>query len=233
MKPQVVVAADDFAQHAAALIAEQIRVSLASGSCTLALCGGSTPRPVFERLALQQLRWAGVRIFFGDERAVPPDHRDSNYRMARNALLDRVNIPPAQIFRMEAERIDRAAAALEYDRLLPPALDILLLGVGPDGHTASLFPHSSSLAEHQRRVLAVDRPPLPLEPQCDRMTITPPVIVAARNVMVMVAGTDKSAVVARIIDGPDCDAELPAQLARRGTWILDAGAARHLQSGDS
>jgi 6-phosphogluconolactonase len=179
------------------------------------------------------VRWASVAIYFGDERAVPPDHPDSNFGMARRALLDRVAIPAPGIHRMEAERHDVATAAAEYDRLLPPRLDVLLLGAGPDGHTASLFANSPALREHRRRVLAVGPPPPPLQPQLRRMTITPPVIAAARHAVVMVTGQEKSAMVARVLEGPDNANTLPAQLARSGTWILDDAAASLLQRKDS
>lgn len=235
MAPSVVVAAaDTFAGTAARMIADSIDEAIAAGGeCALALCGGSTPVPVYQELAARAIRWADVAIYFGDERAVPPAHPDSNFGMARHALLDRVAIPAPRIHRMEAERDDVDAAATEYDRLLPARLDLLLLGVGPDGHTASLFPNSPALGETNRRVLAVASPPPPLQPQVRRMTITPAVIAAARRVVVLVRGGEKARLLQRILEGPEQPITLPAQLARRGTWIIDQAAAGQLQRRDS
>ncbi len=216
---------------AAGAIAVAIEAAIAAcGRCALALAGGGTPAAVYQALALQTtIRWSAVDIFFGDERAVPPDDPDSNYRMARESLLDRITVPAEQVHRMPADRRDRAQAAAEYDVLLPSSLDVLLLGMGNDGHTASLFPHSVALAEPKRRVLAVTGTKAPVA----RLTITPPVIAAARAIFVMVRGRDKAAMVKRAIEGPDDPQNLPVQLARRGTWLLDddAAAALHLAGG--
>jgi 6-phosphogluconolactonase len=192
------------------------------GTCALGLAGGRTPEPVYRDLAVESsIDWSRVDVFFSDERAVPPDHPDSNYRMVHLALLTRVLIPAARVHRMEAERSDRDAAAREYERSLPPRLDVLLLGIGPDGHTASLFPGSSVLDERQRLVVPVTAAKAP----ADRLTITPPVIEAARKVAVIATGEDKAAMVARAIEGPLVPAAVPAQLARRGVWFLDRTAA--------
>jgi 6-phosphogluconolactonase len=145
------------AGRAAGWIADAIRKTVREqGSCSLALAGGSTPRAAYQRLpALPEVPWDKVEIFFGDERAVPPDSPDSNYRMARESLLQHVPIPAEQVHRMEAERNDLGQVAREYEALLPEALDILVLGVGADGHLASLFPHAPALAEQERRVIRV------------------------------------------------------------------------------
>lgn len=198
------------------------------GSCSLALAGGRTPEPVYRELAgASGIDWTRVQVFFGDERAVPPDHPESNYRMIRLALLSRVALPPGQVHRMEAERPDRETAAREYERLLPPRLDVLLLGMGQDGHTASLFPGSAALDERDRLVLPVTG----AKPPAERLTITPPVIEAARKVAVIAAGEDKATMVARAIDGPLAPKAVPVQLARRGTWFLDHAAAARLGAG--
>jgi len=198
------------------------------GTCAVALSGGATPRPVYERLArpplAHRIAWRNVRIFFGDERAVPPSNAGSNYGMVRTSLLDHVNVPPTQVQRMEAERGDRDAAARDYERLLPERLDLLLLGMGDDGHTASLFPGSPVLDEQRRRVMPATVPVAPRE----RLTITPPVIAAARRVAVLVAGADKAATLTRVLRGPVKPRELPAQLALDGFWFLDAAAAAEL-----
>jgi 6-phosphogluconolactonase len=216
----------DVIQPAAEWIAGEIAAAIgARGGCGVALAGGRTPEPVYRELAAAAaIVWARVNLFFSDERAVPPDHADSNYRMVRAALLSRVAIPAANVHRMEAEREDRDAAAREYERELPAALDLLVLGIGPDGHTASLFPGSAALDERERLVVPV----VGTKPPADRMTITPPVIEAARRVAVIATGGDKAAVVARALEGPLAPREVPAQLARRGAWFIDRAAAAML-----
>ena len=194
---------------------------------SLALAGGSTPRALHAELALlPDLPWDRVAIYFGDERCVPPDHRDSNYRMARESLLDRVPIDPARVHRMRGESLDRDAAARDYEAKLPAALDVLVLGIGEDGHTASLFPGAPSLSEVERRVLPVIGP----KPPPERLTITPAVIAAARHVVVLASGRGKCEPVARAIEGTSSPLETPAQLARDALWILDQDAASALRN---
>lgn len=216
----------DLAAAAAAWLAAEIGGAAARrGECSLALAGGRTPRPAYERLAtLPGVPWPAVSVFFGDERAVPPQHPDSNYRMAYDALLSRAPIPPERIHRMEAERRDLAQAAQEYAAVLPDSLDVVLLGMGADGHIASLFPHSPALAEQTRRVVPVAGG----LPVTDRLTITPPVLASARHLLVLATGKGKAAAVRRALEGPVEAAALPAQLARSGTWILDRAAAAEL-----
>jgi 6-phosphogluconolactonase len=204
---------------------EVTRAIAGRGACALCLAGGRTPEPVYRALAsTSTIDWPRVDVFFGDERAVAPDHPDSNYFMVYRVLLSRVPIPPGQVHRMEAERGDREAAAREYERSLPPRLDILVLGMGPDGHTASLFPGSAALDERHRLVVPV----VGAKPPAERMTITPPVIEAARRVAVIATGEDKAAMVARAIEGPLAPKDVPVQLARRGSWFLDQAAAGRL-----
>ncbi|HET8834063.1 MAG TPA: 6-phosphogluconolactonase, partial [Gemmatimonadales bacterium] len=214
---------EQLARPAAEWLEAEILASIrARGRCALALAGGRTPEPVYRELAqAADVDWSRVSVFFGDERAVPPDDAESNYRMVRAALLSRVPIPAARVHRMEAERADRDLAAREYERLLPAALDILVLGVGPDGHTASLFPGSAALDERRRLVVPV----IGTKPPAERLTITPPVIEAAQRVAVLATGADKAAVVARALEGPLAPREVPAQLARRGAWFVDRAAA--------
>lgn len=217
------------ADAAARLITEVINDTIERlGECTVALAGGATPRPVYERMAVPSLAnrvpWDRVRMYFSDERCVPPDHPQSNYRMVHEALLQHVPIQAAAVYRMEGERADSDAAARDYERHLPAALDLLLLGMGEDGHTASLFPRSPALTERIRRVVAVTRP----RESSRRLTITPPVIEAAGTVIVLVAGGNKATTVARALEGAYVPNELPIQLARSATWLIDSAAARLL-----
>ena len=209
-----------------AAAADHIR-GLIRGSCSIALSGGNTPRPVYALLAsMHGVDWARVSVFFADERAVPADAPESNYRMAKDALLDHVPVRPEHVHRMQAEVADQDAAARAYERQLPDQLDILVLGIGPDGHTASLFPGAATLREERRRVVMIADSP---KPPPERMTITPPVIAAAREIVMIVTGADKADAVARALEGADNIGKTPAQLARRGTWFLDRAAAAKLQ----
>ena len=195
------------------------------GRVTLALAGGTTPRATYERLAqVPGIPWSDVHVYFGDERAVPPDHPDSNYRLAREALLDRVAIPPENVHRMRAEDPDKSGAAAAYEQELPEALDVLILGVGEDGHTASLFPGSPALREQERRVLPVTGPKPPFE----RLTLTPRVMEAARSTLVLAVGAGKADAVFRALEGPlDVD-RCPAQLVRNAIWLTDHAAGAKL-----
>jgi 6-phosphogluconolactonase len=218
------------ARRAAEQILECVRGAVgARGVCAVALSGGETPRPVYETLATPALAdampWDVVEWFFGDERAVPPDDAESNYRMVREALLASRPEALVRLHRMPADADDAAAAAAAYARLLPDPLDLVLLGMGEDGHTASLFPGSPLVRSCTERVASVtgSKPPF------RRMTITPPVIDQARDVLVLVAGGGKAATLARVLEGPRDVESLPAQLALRGTWVVDAAAARLLR----
>jgi len=209
----------------------------------VALAGGSTPRRLYETLAALDATtapdWANTCIYFGDERAVPPDHPDSNYRMAREALLDHVPIPSGQVHRMEAEGPDREHGARAYAELLNrelpldkeamPAFDLILLGLGEDGHTASLFPDTDILGEHEHLVAPVYVDRL----NTWRMSLTLPVINRARHVMVLVAGQSKAGIAHRVLEAPPPTPPLPAQrLAPVGSleWFLDREAAAQLES---
>jgi len=224
---RVIVTTELLPETAARHIAKAIEQAVAGrGRASVMLAGGNTPRAVFRRLALnRRVAWDKVEIFFGDERAVPPGDPQSNYRMARESLLDAAPIPPDQVHRMMAERPDREAAAEEYARRLPERLDLIILGVGADGHTASLFPGSSALKERVRKVVAVVGPKAPLH----RLTVTPPVIAAAVNKIVLVSGPGKAGAVAQTLEGPQNPDACPAQLARDGIWIMDRAAASGLR----
>jgi len=218
--------ASALAQAAAQVIGQLIRESLdMRRRSSLALAGGHTPEPVYRSLArLGTVAWNRVDIFFGDERAVPPDDDRSNYRMAREALLDHVPIAPSAINRIEAERPDADRVAAGYAARLPARFDIILLGIGEDGHTASLFPHSPALEEHTRLVVATSAPEPP-----PRITITPPVLAAARETLVIAAGRRKAAAVRRALLEPVSPAECPGCLVRNGRWLLDRDAGALLE----
>lgn len=217
----------EFVASVANWLAVSISAAVAErGSCALALSGGSTPRPIYTRLAERHagVPWGRVDIFFGDERCVPPDDVRSNYHMANETLLSRVPVLPERVYRMEGELPDEDAAAHDYERLLPERLDVLLLGIGADGHTASLFPGAPELDERVRSVLPSRSPEAPR----DRLTITPPVIARARRVAVIVAGAEKALAAARAIGGDYDPRMVPVQLALGGSWFFDSEAAAAL-----
>ncbi|MHB8536237.1 MAG: 6-phosphogluconolactonase [Sulfuricaulis sp.] len=223
----IVVATEVLPEVAAQHIARVLKQAIARrGRASVALAGGSTPRAVYRRLAqISLLAWENVEIYFGDERAVPPTDPQSNYRMARESLLDAVPIPSGQIHRMPAERTDREAAAAEYAAQLPERLDLIILGIGEDGHTASLFPGSAALHEGTRRVLAI----MGSKPPPWRMSVTPSVLAAAMDIIVLACGSRKSAAVAQALEGCFEPDKCPAQLARDAIWILDPAAAAALR----
>lgn len=203
----------------------EIRAAVAArGSCSVALSGGRSPRPFLEDLAARALPWGQVRFFFVDERCVPPDDPESNFRMAREALFEPARIDPSRIHRMEGERADRDAAARDYEALLPAELDVVVLGIGEDGHTASLFPGSPLLDERVRKVAAAFGP----KPPPWRLTLTPPVLLAARRTVMITAGKGKAQAVARALVGDAPVKDVPARLARQARWILDREAAAEL-----
>jgi 6-phosphogluconolactonase len=217
--PPIVVSSEDLAREAAAWMARSLQAVLATQPrASLALSGGGTPGPAYRLLAEAKLPWERVDVFFVDERFVPPDHVDSNYRMVEDTLLGPLGLPSSQVFRMEGEREDRDAAARDYEAKLPPVLDVVLLGMGPDGHTASLFPGHPALEERSRRVLAVVGP----KPPPWRMTLTLPVLLASRHVLNLVAGEAKRDAVRRAMEG---DVSLPAARVTNQQWMLDPTAA--------
>jgi 6-phosphogluconolactonase len=217
------------ARRAAERTVEWTRAAVAErGRCSVALAGGGTPRATYEVLSTSALAaalpWSAIDWYFGDERAVPPDHPESNYRAARETLF--ANRPEAEgrVHRMPAEAADLDEAAHAYAELLPEPLDLILLGLGEDGHTASLFPGSPVLSERVARVAVVTGP----KPPNPRLTVTPPVIETARELLVLVSGAGKAEALAHALEGPLDVTAVPAQLARRGTWIVDAAAAAGL-----
>jgi 6-phosphogluconolactonase len=212
------------------------------GRFTAALSGGRTPVELYTLLAkaplASQIPWARVHLLWSDERCVPPDHPDSNYRMVRELLLNHVPIPPANVHRMSGE-MDPAEAAARYEEQLRelfmphgngfPIFDFILLGLGEDGHTASLLPGTRAMHESARWVLGhyVDAQ------KGWRITLTPPVINAARKVVFIVAGAGKAAVLRDLLEGPYQPDFLPAQVVRPDggelLWMIDRDAAALLK----
>ena len=214
---------------------------MAHGHFTVALSGGSTPKALYALLAEERfsryIDWSNIYFFWGDERTVPPDDQESNYRMAKLALFDQVDVPAGNIFRMHGES-DPAQAALDYEQRLIEffkgrddgriVFDLVLLGMGDDGHTASLFQHTAALDEMEKQVVANFVPKL----DTWRITLTTPAINAARHVMFLVTGAGKSAVLQEVLEGARQARELPSQLIDpvdgQLLWLLDEAAARLL-----
>jgi 6-phosphogluconolactonase len=217
---------DALAGRAAQRIADWAREALAArGECALMLTGGSTAGPVYRRLARTEgFARLAMSYYFGDERCVPPSDPESNFRLARENLFPEGLPAGAIVHRMHGEDPDPERAATAYGEILPPSIDILLLGVGPDGHVASLFPGSAALTETSRRVVAVVGP----KPPPRRITVTPPVIASARRILVMASGTGKAAVLARALREPPDPVQIPVQLALAGTWMVDRLAGAEL-----
>jgi 6-phosphogluconolactonase len=226
--------ADRAADHFIALCADAIR---ARGSVAVALAGGSTPRAMNARLAAEprrsRLDWSKVRFFFGDERCVPPDHPDSNYRMTRETLFAPLGIDEANVVRIRGEDEPHAAAAAFHDILArslgePPVFDVVFLGMGPDGHTASLFPGTIDAIDPGRFAVAN----FVAKFNTYRITVTPPVLNAARHVTITAAGAEKADALAAVIAGPRDPQLYPAQLVAPTngelTWLVDAAAAAQL-----
>jgi 6-phosphogluconolactonase len=222
---RIVCDSKDLPARAAARIALELTKAIHQrGGASLALAGGTTPKATYEALAGLPLDWSVVDVFFGDERCVPAEHDDSNYRMAKAALFDRVRIPSERIHRMQGELADRDAAARSYEAELPESLDVVVLGIGEDAHTASLFPGAGALREETRRVLPVTGP----KPPPARLSLTPPALRAARVLLVLASGAGKAEPVRRALMDPLNVIETPIQLARDGVWFLDAAAAASL-----
>jgi 6-phosphogluconolactonase len=203
----------------------------------IALSGGSTPKALHGFLADEPLRsridWSKVEIFFGDERCVPPDHPDSNYRMAAETLLSKVPIPGDNIYRMRGE-IDPNEAAKEYGRMLKEkfghdgGLDLVLLGLGEDGHTLSLFPGTPAVEETHHRCVA-NYAEHSTTGKSWRITLTAPLVNRSREAMFLVAGAAKVKALSAVLEGPRDPGQWPAQLiqpvAGRLIWLIDAAAA--------
>lgn len=208
------------------------------GRFSLVLSGGSTPQPLYRALAqlprASKLDWSRTQIFWGDERTAPPDHPDSNYSMAKQALLDHVPLPPKNIYRIQGE-LPPQDAAEEYEKLIASyfinqekRFDLVLLGLGADGHTASLFPESEALKETLLWATANYVP----SQQVWRSTLTYPALTSARKIIFLVTGGGKAEIVKQIIENDQVSSKFPAaQVAAQHpnlTWVLDEESARLL-----
>jgi len=234
---------EDVSRHAAEEFFRLANAATASdGKFTVALSGGSTPKALYTLLASNTFRvripWEKVHLFWGDERCVPPDHADSNYRMVRESLLDHAPIPKENIHRMLGEDKDPAKAATRYESTLResfglasgqlPRFDLILLGMGDDGHTASLFPHTAALSETKRLVVAnyVEKF------GTHRLTLTIPVINHAAQVVFLISGGSKGAVLKEVLEGKEDPQRLPSQFIQPVTgkiqYIIDRAAGQEL-----
>lgn len=249
MEILVSVTAREAALTALGILDRELRPAAAErGSVGFAISGGRTPETVFRHMGLPTMQgwpvWQALHLFWVDERAVPPEDPDSNYRLAWDAFLSRAPIDPSRIHRMRGEAPDLDQEARRYQGELaawagiapptghgftaPPRLDAVLLGLGADGHTASLFPRSPALEEAERWAVAAPGPP----PHVKRLTLTLPVLNAARAVLFLVTGREKAQAVHRAIGGNESLDDLPAAAVRpaegRLYWILDEAAAARL-----
>jgi 6-phosphogluconolactonase len=217
---------EDPAVPVAELLADQAR---RGGS--IVLTGGSSPAPAYERAAALEPDWSKVTLWWGDDRCVPPEHEWSNYRLAKETLLDHLEQQPGEVHRIRGE-LPAAEAAGELDQALEGVeLDLLLLGLGPDAHVASLFPGSPQLAVEERRATSG---PAGLEPFVDRVTMTMPEIRTAKRIVFIVDGASKASAVARAFGGeitPDAPASLVLLAPIRVEVFLDEAAAAKLRSG--
>ncbi len=232
------LAAEEFVRLAQKAMGERGRFSVV-------LSGGKTPRTLYEILARAPLRdrveWQCVDFFWGDERAVASEDEESNFRMANETLITKVAVNPERVHRMPADEPDLDSAAKNYQNAIarvfnvdpagePPSMDLVLLGLGPDGHTASLFPYTKAIDETERWVVPNYVPRL----RANRMTMTARIINRAAEVMFLVAGEGKAVALAQVLEGPYDPKRLPAQKIRPETgrllWLIDRKAAGELKS---
>jgi 6-phosphogluconolactonase len=228
-------AAEEFIRAATKAIAER-------GRFTVALSGGSTPRNLYTLIAANAsatLPWAQMFFFWGDERHVPPDDPNSNYRMANEALLSKVPVPASNVFRVPTENPEASAAAAAYEQTLRkffdvagevPRFDLILLGMGPDGHTASLFPETAALREKSR--LVVDN--WVEKFKTSRITFTLPLLNATRCAAFLVSGADKAPVLREVLEGSGPGEKYPSKLVQpsqgKVIWFVDRAAASELST---
>jgi 6-phosphogluconolactonase len=248
MQPQIRIVADSvaLARTAAEIFVRWVQEAAQTKDIvTVALSGGSTPKSLYALLANDaafrtQVPWDKIHFFWGDERHVPPDHPESNYRMAHEAMLSRVPIPASHIHRIKAENANADQAAEEYERMLQavvqtaesalPRFDVVLLGMGPDGHTASLFPGTTALQERTRLVAAnwVEKF------SAYRITLTLPILNNADRILFIIGGADKAETLQAVLEGDQQSPRFPSQLIRptHGSlvWLVDKAAASQLRS---
>jgi 6-phosphogluconolactonase len=238
---RILADANSIAQTAAAEFLEAARKALPEkDSFCVALAGGSTPKALYGLLSSNPLLqakvpWSKIEFFFGDERHVPPDHAESNFRMATEAMFAKAPVDPKQVHRIKGEKRNAARGAEEYEEELRasfqlepgqlPRFDLVLLGMGPEGHTASLFPGTKALKEEKRLVVSNWVGKL----YTDRITLTPPVLNNASRVIFMVHGEEKAPALKAVLEGPYEPEQLPAQMIhpKQGSilWLVDPAAA--------
>ena len=218
----------DDAESAASTVADELVAAARSGRA-IALTGGRTPGRAYELSAEREPDWSPASLWWGDERCVPPDDERSNFRLARETLLDRLEAMPREVQRIRGE-LGAEEAAQEYDDLLARVtLDVVLLGIGPDGHAASLFPNETTLDERERRAIPAEAK---LEPFVDRVTMTVPVLCSAPAVVFIVTGEEKAEAVERAFarpPGPSAPASLIRSATGRTRVVADAAAAAGLR----
>jgi len=243
MKICVFDSKEELFQNAAQYFTEVAAMAIADRGCVnVALAGGSTPKGLYQLLStpdyVNNIRWEKVNVFFGDERCVPLDHKDSNYKMACEAFLNTVPIPASQIFPMRTDAANMQACAEEYSQIIRDKLpqddngasqfDLIFLGMGEDGHTASLFPETDILNESEKLVAGVYVEKM----QTWRLSLTYPTINNANNVMMLVAGEGKAKVLGKVLSGTDENEPYPIQRINPTgnlVWYLDKSAASQLQ----
>jgi 6-phosphogluconolactonase len=229
---------DALIERSLSLTVQQLKDAIAQrNQATIALSGGSTPKPLYEKLATQDLPWDKIHVFWGDERYVPADHPDSNYRMARLAWLDQVPFPAENIHPMPTDESDPAIAAQKHEAELQnffqtqtgefPVFDVVLLGIGDDAHTASLFPHTEALQVRDRLITVGNKDGQP------RITFTAPLINRARAVLFVVSGANKQPALSQIFAETADETTYPARLIQpEGElwWLLDQAAGEKVKS---
>ena len=220
------IVADD-PEEVASIVADELGEAARAGRA-IALTGGTSPGRAYQLAAERQLDWSKASLWWGDERCVPPDDERSNYKLARENLLDRLEAQPAEVRRIRGE-LGAGAAADEYDALLQEVrLGFVLLGLGPDGHAASLFPNAPTLGEHERRAVPAEAK---LEPFVDRVTMTVPVLSSAPEVLFIVTGPEKAEAAERAFGrppGPSTPASLIRSAAGATRVVADRAAASGL-----
>ncbi len=222
--------ADRAAERFTEIVAEAVG---AHGAAIVSLTGGTTPKRMYELLATEpwrgRLPWDRIQLYWGDERHVPPDHRESNYGMARDALVRHVPIPASHVHRIRGELRPDEAARL-YERELPDRFDLMLLGLGVDAHIASIFPDSPVVEERRRGVAA----PWVSHLKAYRITLTPPALLGSAHIVLIVAGAAKAPAVAAAIEKPPDPARYPVHVLRPAgdlvEWFIDRAAARDVSS---